>query len=45
MGLGVNGVPTNGAIVIKGPGSSTETMTISKPMTIEAVGGPGTIGH
>jgi subtilase family serine protease len=45
MALGVTNVPTNGEILIKGPGSSTETMTISKPMTISAVGGAGTIGH
>jgi subtilase family serine protease len=44
MALGVANVPTNGEILIKGPGSSTETMTISKPMTIGAVGGPGTVG-
>ncbi len=39
MALGVANVPTNGEIVIKGPGSSTETLTITKPMTIQAVGG------
>jgi subtilase family serine protease len=45
MSLGVTNVPTSGEILIKGPGSSTETMTISKPMTIGAVGGAGTIGQ
>jgi subtilase family serine protease len=45
MARGVAGVPTNGAILIKGPGSSSETMTVSKPMTIEAVGGAATIGN
>jgi subtilase family serine protease len=45
MALGVANVPTNGEIVIKGPGSSSETLTITKPMTIQAVGGPGTIGN
>jgi subtilase family serine protease len=45
MALGVANVPTNGAILIKGPGTSAETMTISKPMTIGAVGGPATIGN
>ena len=45
MALGVANVPTNGAIIIKGPGSSAETLTISKPMTIEAVGGAGTVGN
>jgi hypothetical protein len=45
MALGVANVPTNGEILIKGAGSSTETMTISKPMTIGAVGGAATVGH
>ncbi|HVM46618.1 MAG TPA: S53 family peptidase [Candidatus Acidoferrum sp.] len=45
MALGVAGVPANGAILIKGPGSSSETLTISKAMTIGAVGGNATIGH
>lgn len=45
MALGVANVPTNGEIIIKGPGSSTETPTISKPMTITAVGGAGTVGN
>jgi hypothetical protein len=41
----VAGVPTYGTILIKTAGSSSETMTITKPMTISAVGGPATIGH
>jgi hypothetical protein len=45
MARGVAGVPVSGEIMIKGPGSSTETMTISKPMIINAVGGAATIGH
>ena len=45
MALGVANVPTSGAIIIQAPGTSAETMTISKPMTIEAVGGDATIGH
>jgi subtilase family serine protease len=45
MALGVANVPTNGAIIIKGPGTSAETMTITKPMTINAVGGSGTVGN
>jgi subtilase family serine protease len=45
MALGVANVPTNGTIIIKGAGSSSETMTISKPMTINAVGGAATIGN
>jgi subtilase family serine protease len=45
MAAGVSAVPTNGAIWIKGPGSTPETMTISKPMQIRAVGGAATIGN
>ena len=45
LGLGVTNVPTGGEIIIKGAGHSTETMTISKPMTITAVGGAATVGH
>jgi hypothetical protein len=51
--LGTNAVPSGGTIVIKGPSInanqgpavSQETMTITKPMTITAVGGPATIGQ
>jgi subtilase family serine protease len=45
LARGTNGVPAGGGILIKGPGSSTETMTISKAMTIGAVGGSATIGN
>lgn len=45
LGLGVTNVPNNGIIIIKAPGTSAETMTITKPMTINAVGGAGTIGN
>jgi len=41
---GISAVATGGTIAIK-PGSSTETPTISKPMTITAIGGDATIGH
>jgi hypothetical protein len=41
---GTNAVSSGGTIAIK-PGSSLETMTISKPMTITAVGGAATVGH
>jgi len=44
MALGVAAVPAIGAIMIKGPCTSAETMTISKPMTINAEGGAGSIG-
>ncbi|HWW02963.1 MAG TPA: kelch repeat-containing protein [Candidatus Acidoferrum sp.] len=41
---GVSALASGGTIAIK-PGSSTEAMTISKPMTITAVGGAATVGH
>jgi len=44
LAQGTNAVAAGGTIAIK-PGSSHETMTISKPMVITAVGGPATIGH
>ena len=42
---GVTSVAPAGMILIKGPGSSTETMRLDKPMTISGVGGPSSIGH
>ena len=44
LAKGTNNVPSGGTIAIK-PGSSLETMTIGKPMTITAVGGSATVGH
>jgi hypothetical protein len=44
LAKGVSAVPSGGTIAVK-PGSSPETMTISKPMTITAVGGPASVGH
>lgn len=44
LAQGVSAVATGGTIVIKSS-DSTETMTISKPMTITAVYGPATVGH
>jgi hypothetical protein len=44
LAKGTNHVSTGGTIAIK-PGSSPETMTIRKPMTITAVGGAVTVGH
>jgi hypothetical protein len=44
LAQGVSAVVSGETIAIK-PGSSHETMTISKPMTIIAVGGAATIGH
>jgi hypothetical protein len=45
MAQGVSAVPSGGTILIKAPGSSPETITISKPMTVRAVGGTVTIGQ
>jgi subtilase family serine protease len=45
LAQGTNAVPSGGTIAIKGPGSTLEIMAISKPMTLQAVGGPATIGH
>jgi hypothetical protein len=45
MALGVAAVTAGGTILIKAPGSTPETSTISKPMTILSIGGPATIGH
>lgn len=43
LAAGVSAVTAGGAIYVE-PGSSSETLTISKPMTIVAFGGPATIG-
>ena len=45
LARGTNAVSNGGIIIIKTAGSSAETMTISKPMTIISVGGAATIGH
>lgn len=45
LGQAVSAVPATGTINIKTAGHTTETMTISKPMTIVAIGGPVTIGQ
>ena len=45
LGQAINAVPATGTINIKTAGHTTETMTISKPMTIVAIGGPATIGQ
>jgi subtilase family serine protease len=42
---GTNAVSPGGTIFIKSAGSSSETMTISKRMTITASGGPATVGN
>ena len=45
MARGVSGVTSGGNVLIKAPGSSPETMTITKPMTIRSVGGSSTVGR
>jgi subtilase family serine protease len=45
LARGTNGVPVGGTVVIQGPGSSSETMTISKPFTLNAADGAATIGQ
>ena len=44
LARGANGVHPRGTIMIKGPGSSPETLRIAKPMTIRAIGGIAEIG-
>jgi hypothetical protein len=44
LAQGTNAVPVGGYVVVK-PGLSHETMTISKPMNISAVGGTAIIGQ
>jgi subtilase family serine protease len=45
LSQGVTTVSNDGRIWIKTAGSSTETLSISKPMTIGVAEGPATIGH
>ena len=45
LGQAITAVPATGAINIKTTGHTTETMTITKAMTINALGGPATIGQ
>jgi hypothetical protein len=42
---GVNAVPNTGTLNLKTSGSSSPPITITKPMSIVAIGGPVTIGH
>lgn len=44
LALGISAVPTGGTIFVK-PGSSMETPTITKAMSIIAVGGAATVGQ
>ena len=45
IGQGVSAVADDGTIFIRTAGSSSETLTISKPLTITASDGPGTFGQ
>jgi subtilase family serine protease len=45
LAQGVSAVESKGTIIIKATGSSSETMTITKPMTITASDGPAIIGQ
>jgi hypothetical protein len=45
LAQGVSAVSNHGTIIIRSAGSSSETMTISKPMTINASDGASTIGN
>jgi subtilase family serine protease len=40
-----NAVPSAGTIAIKAPATTAETISIAKPMTLRAAGGPISIGH
>jgi subtilase family serine protease len=45
LAQGTNGVSQFGTIILKTPTSSSETMTITKPLSIRAYSGPATIGN
>jgi len=45
LAKGISAVGSGGTIFIETAGSSSETMTITKPMTIKAIDGAATIGH
>jgi subtilase family serine protease len=42
---GVTAVSPGGSVWFRTAGSKVETMTITKPMRVSAIGGPATIGH
>ncbi|MBI3853142.1 MAG: hypothetical protein HY298_23065 [Verrucomicrobia bacterium] len=44
LAQGTNAVSSGGSILIKGNGTSSETLTIKKSLTIVAIGGPATVG-
>jgi subtilase family serine protease len=45
LALGATHVSAGGTILFKTAGSSPETMTLSRPMTLRAIGGPATVGR
>jgi hypothetical protein len=45
LAQGVTAVSASGNIWFKTSGSNPETMTITKPMTINALNGPATVGQ
>ena len=45
LARGVSAVALGGTVAIEGPGSTPETMTITTPLTLNASGGPVTVGH
>jgi subtilase family serine protease len=45
LARGIAGAPTAGVIAIKGPGASSETPIITKPLAFRAAGGVVTIGR
>ena len=45
LAMGIANVAINGTVAIKGPHSTPVTTTISKPLTLNASGGPVTIGQ
>lgn len=45
LALGISAVQPQGTVIIKGPGSTTEKPTLTKPMLLQAIGGTATIGN
>ena len=45
LAQGVGAVPVGGTIVLEGPGTSAETMKLSKAMRLTAIAGASTIGR
>jgi len=45
LAAGRDNVLSAGVVILKGPRSSPEVLTLSKPMTLQAISGPVTIGN